>query len=567
MTRLVEEGMSVARLNFSHGTHPEHQLMIERLKETREQTGAPLAIMVDTKGPEIRIGKIKAGEINLPPGHRWQLLPETIEGDEEAVTIRPGNILDNLTVGTRLLFDNGYIAASVIEKNAKGVVVQIQNGGPISSNKGVNIPNVDVDLPVLTEQDIRDIRFVCTQDVDLIAASFVRSADQVLQIKKLLAAEGRPDILVIAKIENHQGIKNFDSIVQAADGIMIARGDLGVEISLSQVPRYQKMMIRKCCLNGKPSITATQMLESMINHPRPTRAETSDVANAIYDSTSCVMLSGETAVGRFPLEVVNVMRSIIKESESDFDFQTFFQHHAALTYNDVPSAVTLATVKTAYSSGASAIFAFTTTGSTSRLLSRLRPAMPIIAMTPNKKSYNQMALNWGIIPFFCEGSNTIEEAFKQTSAFALEHGLVSYGDLVVVTAGSTFGITGTTNMMIVENIGDVLIRGHGGIGDSIYGNVKLIHSPDEVEPYQARNAIIVLSECDERYIPHIRESLGIVLENSIDDAESEEFLLKKAEELKKPMISRADAAMRVLKEGALVTLEPSKALVYKGVIL
>lgn len=565
--QLIEEGMSVARLNFSHGTHEEHAQYIKRLKEAREEAQTPLAIMMDTKGPEIRIGRIKNNRFDFLPGHKWRLVPEVIEGDEQQVSIRPSSVLKSLPIGTRLLFDNGYIAADVIEVDDKGVVVQMQDGGTLSSNKGVNVPNVEIDLPVLTEQDIADIRFACKHDIDMIAVSFVRNADQVLQVKKLIAAEGCSDTLVIAKIENHEGIKNFDGIVQAADGIMIARGDLGVEISLSQVPRYQKMMIRKCYLSGKPSITATQMLESMIVHPRPTRAETSDVANAIYDSTSCVMLSGETATGKYPLEVVKVMRSIIEEAESDFEYETFFQVHAPLNYNDVPSAVTLATVKTAYSSGAKAIFAYTTTGSTARLLSRLRPRFPIIAMTHNRKSYHQMGSNWGVVPFYCDPCSTSKEAFERVSTFALSRGYVDYGDLVVVTAGSTFGITGTTNMMIVESIGDVLVRGQQGMGPRIYGNVRKVAAANAIQPYQARNAIIVISECDDRYKSFIHEAAGVILENIPDDLNSEKFLHGLAKEANKPMIVRADGAMRILKEGSLVTLDPLKALVYKGVVL
>lgn len=566
MIKLMEEGMSVARLNFSHGTHKLHLSMIQKLKEARDQTGTPLAIMIDTKGPEIRLGLIKH-KLDLPAGHRWRLVAENVEGDENQVTIRPGSVLKDLVVGTTILFDNGYVGAKVVEMDEKGVIVEISNGGILSSNKGVNIPNVEIDLPILTEQDIKDIQFACKHDIDMIAASFVRNADQVLQVKKLLAAEGRPDILVIAKIENLQGINNFDSIVQASDGIMIARGDLGVEVDLSKVPRLQKMMIRKCYLSGKPAITATQMLESMIHHPRPTRAETSDVANAIYDSTSCVMLSGETAVGQYPLEVVRVMRSIIVEAEEDFDYRTFFQVHAPLNYTDVPSAVTLATVKTAYNSGAKAIFAFTTTGSTARILSRLRPWMPIIAMTHNRKCYNQMGSNWGVVPFFCDPCLTIKEAFDKISAFALSKGYVDYGDLVVVTAGSTFGISGTTNMMIVESIGDVLVRAQSGYGNRIYGNVRKVIAADAIQPYQARNAIIILKECDYRYLPYIREAAGIVLENASNDLESEVYLRERAKELEKPIVCRADSAMRILKEGGLVTIDPARALIYKGVVL
>ncbi len=326
-------------------------------------------------------------------------------------------------------------------------------------------------------------------------------------------------------------------------------------------------MIRKSYLAGKPVVTATQMLESMINNPRPTRAEASDVANAIYDSTSAVMLSGETAVGKFPIETVNVMCSIVREAEEDFNYRAFFDQHAPLIYHDVPSAVTLATVKTAYSSNAKAIFAFTRSGSTARLISRLRPKMPIIAMTANEQCYHQMAFNWGVIPYLNEESKTLIDGFKQISNFALENHLVSYGDLVVMTAGTPFGISGTTNMMIVESIGDVLVRGHIGYGLRVHGKVTVVLAPETIEPYAVRGKLLVVAQCDEHYLTLIKECAGLILQNHINDIASEKFAKKAALNLNKPVLLRADAACRILKEGQLVTLDPEKALVYKGVVL
>ncbi|CUI17229.1 pyruvate kinase [Candidatus Protochlamydia naegleriophila] len=564
---LMRAGMNVARLNFSHGTQAEHLMIIDNLKEARRLLGMPLSIMLDTKGPEIRLGKIKDGQILLTSGQKWRLLKHEKLGDENQVSVFPGEVLNNLPEGTRVLFDDGYIASHIVENLEDSVVVQIDNGGIIRSGKGVNIPNTSVNLPPVTNKDIEDIRFGCQQDIDLIAASFVRSAEHVLTIKRLLAEEKKPDILVIAKIENSEGVQNFDSIVQAADGIMIARGDLGVEVPLSHVPRLQKMMIRKSYLAGKPVVTATQMLESMINNPRPTRAETSDVANAIYDSTSAVMLSGETAIGRYPVETVNVMRSIVEEAEADFNYRAFFDQHAPLVYHDVPSAVTLATVKTAYSSNAKAIFAFTRGGSTARLLSRLRPKMPIIAMTANEKSFHQLAFNWGVIPYLSEPCGSLDESFEKISSFALDSQLVSYGDLVVMTAGTPFGFSGTTNMMIVESIGDVLVRGHSGYGNRVHGNVTIVLAPESKAPYAVKDQLLVIARCDDDYLPLMREAAGIILQNHINDVESEKFAKKIALSLGKPVLLRADAACQILKEGQLITLDPEKALVYKGIVL
>lgn len=567
MIELIDAGMNVARLNFSHGSQDEHLKMVQYLKEARQIRNKPLAIMLDTKGPEIRLGKIEGGHVTLKAGQKWHLVKKEVMGNETHVSLYPSNILDQLNVGTRILFDDGYISSHVVEKTEEGVWVEINDGGLIRSGKGVNIPNTHLDLPVVTPKDIADIKFGCQQDMDIIAASFVRSAEHVLTIKKILTEEKKNDILVIAKIENSEGVQNFDSIVQAADGIMIARGDLGVEVPLSHVPRLQKMMIRKSYLAGKPVVTATQMLESMINNPRPTRAETSDVANAIYDSTSAVMLSGETAIGRYPIETVHVMYSIIKEAEADFNYRAFFDQHAPIVYHDVPSAVTLATVKTAYSSNAKAVFAFTRGGSTARLLSRLRPKMPIIAMTAQEKSYHQLAFNWGVIPFYYPHCQTIREGFEKISGFALESHLVSYGDLVVMTAGTPFGISGTTNMMIVESIGDVLVRGHIGYGFRVHGNVVIVLAPETKKPYEVKDQLLVIAKCDESYLHLIQEALGIILQNHINDIASEKYAKKIALSLGKPIVVRADAACRILKEGQLVTLDPEKALVYKGVVL
>ncbi|MGZ3732185.1 MAG: pyruvate kinase [Parachlamydiaceae bacterium] len=567
IVQLCEAGMDVARLNFSHGTHEDHLKTIELLKQARQDLKVPLAIMLDTKGPEIRVGKIKHGEVSLQSGQLVKLVSAEKGGLDGEIPIHPSFVLKLLTVGTTVLFDDGYISSHVVSVEGDEVVVQMNNPGVLKSGKGVNVPDVDLQLPAVTERDIQDIQFGCKHDIDLIAASFVRSADHVIVIKNLLAAENKPHIHLIAKIENGEGIRNFDSIVQVADGIMIARGDLGVEVPLSEVPRLQKEMIRKSYLAAKPSITATQMLESMIHHSRPTRAEVSDVANAIYDSTSAVMLSGETAVGKHPIEVVKLMKTIIREAEGDFNYRTFFDANRAITFHGVPSVVTLATVKTAYSADAKAIFACTNSGSTARFLSRLRPEQPIIAMTGNEKCYHQLACVWGVVPFLKEGCKTVVEAFSAISEFALEKGIVAYGDLVVVTAGAPFGVPGTTNMMIVESIGEVLVRGNNGVGQPVYGNIAHLLCPDSCQPYSVRDKLLVIATCDESYFPFIQEAAGVILQNLVNDTDSERFLLEAAQQYNKPVLMRADTAYRVLKEGQLMTLDPQKNLVYKGVVV
>ncbi len=565
---LVGAGMNVARLNFSHGSYDEHLAVIEMLKKARKELQVPLAIMLDTSGPEVRIGKIREGGISVAKGERLKLVNHEIVGDRGAVSLTPYGILKSLPEGTQVLFDDGYISSRIVGTSDQEVTVEIDNGGVLKGGKGVNIPRVSLELPSVTEKDIRDIEFGCQHGIDIIAASFVRKPENIITVKNLLSANQSSHVVIIAKIENHEGIENFDSILQVSDGVMIARGDLGVEIPLSHVPKLQKEMIRKCYLAGKPSVTATQMLESMINNPRPTRAEVSDVANAIYDSTSAVMLSGETAIGKYPVETVEMMRDIILETEMDFDYRSLFELHSSISYNDVPSSVTLATVKTAYSSGAKAIFAFTSGGGTAKLLSRLRPELPIVAMTPQEKYFHQLSLNWGVIPFLGKESKTFEEGFEQVSQFALANNILSYGDLAIATAGSTFGITGTTNMMIVEHIGDVLVRCHIGEGERVYGNVKILRSSSEgIPPYHVRGSLLVITKCDESYLPYMEEAAGIILQNQIDDESSELFAIEQSAMLHKPTVVRADAAGYILKEGQLVTLDPEKALIYKGVVI
>ena len=348
MLELIDAGMNVARINFSHGTHEDHQKSIDNLKKAREIKDVPLAIMLDNKGPEVRVGQMVEGGAAVEAGDKVTICKKPCVGDGKKFSVTPTHIVDELLPGQEVLIDDGYIESTVVEKTAEGVVIEIKNSGHISDHKGINIPGADLSLPSLTEKDVEDIRFGCKNDVDIIAASFVRSADDILAIKKLLLENDCSSTLVIAKIESSLGVNNFDDILQVADGIMVARGDLGVEVPLNTVPKLQKMMIKKCYSSAKICVTATQMLESMIYHPRPTRAEVSDVANAIYDSTSAVMLSGETAVGKYPIECCRLMRGVVEEAEADFDYHAFFYRDLGHRYNDISSSVALAGVKTSY---------------------------------------------------------------------------------------------------------------------------------------------------------------------------------------------------------------------------
>ena len=559
---LIKAGMNVARLNFSHGDHKQHAKTIETLKKAREKVKKPLAILLDTKGPEIRVGLIKNDTLTLEKGQKLQLLKQEREGDENGVSLFPGSVVDDIKTGMTILFDDGYISSKVIETHSDHVVVKIENSGVLKSRKGVNIPHGEVKLPSMTEQDKKDLIFGCSQDVDIIAASFIRTAENVLEIRKLLKQHCEKDIMIISKIESVMGVKNFESILQVSDGIMVARGDLGVELPLNQVPRLQKMMISKSNIEGKPAVIATQMLESMISHPRPTRAEVSDVANAIYDSASCVMLSGETAVGKYPIECANMMRSIIEEAEKDFEYRKYFRSFDINT-KDISTSVAIATVKTAYSSDAQAIFTYTSSGFTARLISRLRPKIPIISLTSSKKTFDQLAFLWGIVPVYHE-YKTRDEAFNLATCYALSHNYVHYGDTVLVTSGTPFGIKGTTNMMIIKSIGNVVARGLPSEGRQVKSEAMFLLTHEK--ECETKGKIVVLGHCQAEYEEHLKSCAGIVLQNHKDDTSSEESARAIGKKYDIPVIARAEGAKSLIQEGSVVTLDPNKGLVFDGEI-
>jgi pyruvate kinase len=559
---LIEAGMSVARLNFSHGSHDEHVRTIALLKEERKRAGRPVAIMLDTRGPEIRIGDLPGGEMPIEAGQRYALVGKASLPGE--IGMGPVEVLSSVSKGMRVLFDDGYLMAEAVDATAERAEIVFKNGGVLKSRKKINLPDAQIHLPALTQKDIADLRFGCAHDIDYVAASFIRSSHHVLSIKELLAQEGKPHIQVIAKIESQQGIAHFDSIVQVADGIMIARGDLGVELDLALVPKLSKMMIRKSRMARKPVITATQMLESMIQYPRPTRAEVSDVANAIYDSTSCIMLSAETAIGKYPVETVQQMHQIAAATEKDIDYRDQFEEQFNRDYHDISSAVSLAAVKTAFSANAKAIFAFTSSGMTARHVSRLSPDMPIIALTPSPKTYQQLALIWGVHPVLAEGCLNVKEAFSIATQYALDKGLIAFGDVVVVTAGTPFGKKGSTNMMLVESIGEVLVRGHKGFGHKTSGEIAIVLSPENGSPAALAGRLVVISYCDNTFLPLLKEAAGLILQNHIGDTASEKYAALVAKTFEIPVITRADGAMTVLQPGDLVTLDPQRGLVYRG---
>ena len=436
MRALVQNGMDIARFNFSHGDHEEQKDRMDMLKKIREEENKPVAILLDTKGPEIRTGILKDGKkINLQAGNLFTLSTEDIVGDESKVSITYAGLVEDVQVGSTILVDDGLIGLKVKEKKAKEIVCTVINGGELGERKGVNVPNVPVRLPAITDKDREDIRFGVEQEIDYIAASFVRNAECILEIKAFLRECGAPYIPIIAKIENAEGIKNIDEIIRCADGIMVARGDLGVEIPAEEVPYLQKMMIQKCNDNYKPVITATQMLDSMIRNPRPTRAEVTDVANAVYDGTDAVMLSGETAQGKYPVEALQMMVHIVENTEEHLDYETLLKKAEEHRMKSTSSALGHATVTTANNLGAKCIITPSVSGATARVVSKFKPRTEIIGVTPNEATLRRMQIYWGVRPLKSIEFSTTEDICNGAIELICAKQIAESGDIIVLTAG------------------------------------------------------------------------------------------------------------------------------------
>lgn len=448
---MARAGMNVARLNFSHATYDEHKMRIDMVKRVRKELGIPLAILLDTKGPEIRVKTFRDGKVELKSGAKFTLTTREVVGDDSHVTITYTDLPKFVKKGARVLVNDGLIELSVDSVNATDIVTTVKNDGVISNRKSINLPDTPIDMPYLSDVDRADIEFGLSQDIDYIAMSFVRSVDDVRIVKRLLSEHDADDVQLIAKIENRTGVDNFLSIIAECDGAMVARGDMGVEIPFEELPGIQKDMITCCYRQGKKVITATQMLESMINNPRPTRAEISDVANAIYDGSSAIMLSGETAAGAYPVESVRTMAKIAECAESDINYKKRF-HALEPQIKSVTDAVSHSTCAAAFDLGAKAIIAVSRSGYTARKISRFRPSAPIIAPTTSEKAYNQLAMNWGVIPARSKVQDNSDALFKHIMKCAVNTGVVSEGDLVVIAAGTPVGVSGNTNTMRIETV-------------------------------------------------------------------------------------------------------------------
>ena len=445
--KLVQNGMNAARFNFSHGTHESHLALLQKLRRVRDELGTPIATILDTKGPEIRVRGFSCGSVVLQDGAEFILTPEDIDGTSEGVSVTYENLHKELVPGSRVLIDDGLIALQVDRIKGKKIICVVIEGGELSSNKSINIPNVHIQLPSLTDKDRSDIKFAAEHDFDFIAASFVRKASDVDDIRAELHLHGGDNIRIIAKIENQEGVDRLDEIIAAADGLMVARGDLGVEIPAHEVPVLQKEMIHRCIAREKPVIIATQMLDSMIRHARPTRAEVSDVANAVFDGTSSVMLSGETASGQYPIEALKTMVDTIMSAEKSINYWKRFTTTELITGKAISDAITHSCCVTAMDLDAKAIVAATQSGDTAREISRFRPACPIIAITNTESSRRQLAITWGVHPLLSGQVDSTDRMFSLCAECAKKEGAVAIGDIVVITAGIPLGQSGTTNLI------------------------------------------------------------------------------------------------------------------------
>ena len=454
LEQMIQNGMNVARLNFSHGEHADHQIRIDQVKQLREKLGEPIAILLDTKGPEIRTRDLKDGKAELVEGQEFTLTTNQEMGDNTRVSVSYDLLHEELQPGMHMLISDGLIEMVVKEIKGRDIICEVKNFGTLGNRKSINIPNVHINMPYISQKDYDDILFGIKNDIDFVAASFMRTPEDAKAIRALLDDNGGKDIHIIAKIENQKGVENASEILKICDGLMIARGDMGVEVPLEDLPAIQKKLIKHCFSAGKISITATQMLDSMIRNPRPTRAETTDVANAIYDSTSAIMLSGETAIGEYPLESLEMMVRIAEATESNIHYRRRFQTSHLFMEKTITNAIGHATVLTAFELDVSAILTVSSSGNTARTISKFRPDKPIICSTHHQKTQMQLALSWGVFPIISELKDTTDSLFTHAVQRAMEEGYLNCGDMVAITAGTATGISGTTNTLKIHIVGD-----------------------------------------------------------------------------------------------------------------
>ncbi|MGX7351564.1 pyruvate kinase [Enterococcus canis] len=561
LVNLINAGMNVCRLNFSHGDYEEHGNRIKNIREAVKITGKRVAILLDTKGPEIRTNDMENGAIELKIGDVVRIAMTEVLGTKEKFSITYPELINDVNVGSHILLDDGLIDLEVIDidREANEIVTKVQNEGVLKNKKGVNVPGVAVKLPGITEKDANDIRFGISQGIDFIAASFVRRATDVLEITKILEDENATHIQIIPKIENQEGIDNIDEILKVSDGLMVARGDMGVEIPTEDVPVVQKELIKKCNALGKPVITATQMLDSMQRNPRPTRAEANDVANAIYDGTDAVMLSGETAAGDYPLEAVQTMARIAVRTEEALVNQDSF---ALKLYSktDMTEAIGQSVGHTARNLGIQTIVAATESGHTARMISKYRPKAHIVAITFSEQKARSLALSWGVYPTVAEKPGSTDEMFNLASHVSQNEGYAQEGDLIIITAGVPVGERGTTNLMKIQMIGSKLVEGQGIGESSVIAKAVVATSAEEAAEKATEGSILVVKTTDKDYMPAIDKAAALIVEEG--GLTSHAAVVAIAKDI--PVIVGAQEATTLIQNDELITVDPRRGIVYRG---
>ena len=561
LEKLMNAGMNVARLNFSHGSHEEHKARIDTIRKVAKRLNKTIGLLLDTKGPEIRTHNMKDGLIVLEKGKEVIVSMNEVEGTPEKFSVTYENLINDVNIGSYILLDDGLVELQVkeINKDKGEVKCDILNTGELKNKKGVNLPGVKVNLPGITDKDADDIRFGIKENVDFIAASFVRRPSDVLDIRQILEEE-KAEITIFPKIENQEGIDNIEEILEVSDGLMVARGDMGVEIPPESVPIVQKDLIRKCNKLGKPVITATQMLDSMQRNPRATRAEASDVANAIYDGTDAVMLSGETAAGQYPEEAVKTMRNIAVSAEAAQDYKKLLSDRTKLVETSLVNAIGVSVAHTALNLNVKAIVAATESGSTARTISKYRPHSDIIAVTPSEKTARQCAIVWGVNPVVKEGRKTTDALLNNAVATAVETGRVSNGDLIIITAGVPTGEKGTTNMMKIHLVGDEIAKGQGVGRGSVVGHAIVADSASDLEGKDLSDKVIITNSVDETLVPYVEKAIGLITEENGITSPSAIIGLEKGI----PTVVGVEQATKEIKNDMLVTLDASQGKVFEG---
>ncbi|MEH7452521.1 pyruvate kinase [Gottfriedia acidiceleris] len=560
LVELINAGMNVARLNFSHGSHEEHAARITSIREASKKTGRTVAILLDTKGPEIRTLDFEGGQAELITGNEVIITTEPVVGTAEKFAVSYEGLIDDVHVGSKILIDDGLIGLEVIGIEGNDIRTKVLNSGLVKNKKGVNVPNVRVNLPGITEKDISDIEFGIEQKVDFIAASFVRKASDVLEIRELLGKQGAEYIQIIPKIENQEGIDNIDEILEVSDGLMVARGDMGVEIPPEEVPIVQKLLIKKCNNLGKPVITATQMLDSMQRNPRPTRAEASDVANAILDGTDAIMLSGETAAGSYPVESVSMMNSIALRIEKSLQYEELFKKRQRENKGTITDAIGQSVAATALNLKVAAIIAPTESGHTAKMISKYRPKAPILAITSDIRICRRLTLVWGVQTEYRERANSTDEMLQHAMEAAQDAKFVSNGDTVIITAGLPVGETGMTNMMKIHVVGDVIAQGQGIGRKTAAGKVVIAKTGEEAVSKVTPGSILVTNSTDRDMMPAIERAAAIITEEGGLTSHAAVVGVS----LGIPVIVGVENATNILVNGQAVTVDASRGIVSTG---